>query len=133
MEELFSVKIRKIPDVKYKIISVVYEQEKISTEKEKILQFVEEYKKNIIENKDSCVIMDLRKIKKINYEFVWKNINKVAALDDLIKENVKCIVYIINSSILKSMSNTILKVYKPVVDIKICTNNKEALEFIKKH
>jgi hypothetical protein len=132
-EELFTMNLKQLVNCEKKALTIIYKNEKLTEDEENIKYFVEKYKKFIQDNKGCAVIIDLRSLKKINYEFVWKNMNKVKEIDDIIKDNVTCISYIINSGLVKKLTNAILKVYKPVVDVKICTNNKEVIEFIKKH
>lgn len=133
MTDLITISNRKIANCEDNIISIIYNEEKLVEDEESIRKFIDDYRKTIEENKNSFVIVDLRKLKKINYEFVWKNMNKVNEIDNFVKDNVKGICYTINSNIVKKLANTVLKVYKPVVTIKICSNNKEVLDFIKNH
>lgn len=54
----------------------------------------------------------------------------ISKLDELARQYLLGTVYIISNSFFKTMGNSIMKVYKPVVPTKICNDNKEGIEFM---
>ena len=81
-------------------------------------------------NQALFLVVNSKEIKNVDFSYVWSKMGAISKLDDLAREYLLGTVYIINNVFFKTAGNSIMKVYEPVVPTKICSDNKESIEFM---
>ena len=104
----------------------------MNTNPEIFESFLQTYKKSLEEvgEKKGFLVVNSKEIKNVDFTYIWSKMGAIAKLDDLAREYLVGTVYIIKNTFFKTMGNSIMKIYKPVVPTKICNDNKESIEFM---
>ena len=132
LEDFVDFKVKKYSKYNSNIIYLTYVKETLSTDPELFDKFIEKYKKTLEDTgeKNAFLVVNSKEIKSIDFSYVWSKMVAIAKLDELARQYLVGTVYIINNTFFKTMGNSIMKVYKPVVPTKICNDNKEGIEFM---
>lgn len=132
LEDFVDFKVKKYSKYNSNIIYLTYVKETLSTDPELFDKFIEKYKKTLEDmgEKNAFLVVNSKEIKSIDFSYVWSKMGAIAKLDELARQYLVGTVYIINNTFFKTMGNSIMKVYKPVVPTKICNDNKEGIEFM---
>jgi len=132
MEEYLDMNLKYSKIFDKKILMISFIKDKIDSNQEVVDQFLEKYI-DILEKQGPIILMlDLRTIKEIDFSFVWKNANKFSKkLCDPEKKNLTCEAVILDNKYFKSMADAVHKIYPPKIPLKICSDNSEAIKFIK--
>ena len=130
LEDFVEFKVKKYSKYNTNIVYLTYIKETLTTDPVLFDEFIEKYKKTLSEigEKNAFLVVNSKEIKNIDFSYVWSKMGAIAKLDDLAREYLIGTVYIINNTFFKTMGNSIMKVYKPVVPTKICNDNKEGIE-----
>ena len=129
LEDYVEFKIKKFKKLDKNIICLTYLKETLTINDDLLKLFIKKYVKVITENPESFLIIEARNIKNIDFNNILDKIDVFKKLDKIVEKYIYCIVYLINNTIFKNMGNTIIKMYPPVVPVRICDENKEAIKF----
>ena len=134
LEDYVEFKVKKYSKYNSTIVYITYIKETLTTDPELFDQFIDTYKKTLesVEEKNAFLVVNSKEIKNIDFSYVWSKMGAIAKLDELAREYLVGTVYIINNTFFKTMGNSIMKVYKPVVPTKICNDNKDGIDFMNK-
>ncbi len=132
LEDYVEFKVKKYSKFGVNILYMTYLKEVLTTDPKLFDQFIEKYKETLISigEKESFLVVNSKEVKSVDFTYIWSKMDAIAKLDDLARQYLVGTVYIINNTFFKTMGNSIMKVYKPVVPTKICNDNKEGIEFM---
>jgi len=132
LEDYVEFKIRKYSKYNTQIIYLTYLKETLSTSPYLFDLFLKKYRETLKETgvKKGFLVVNSKEIKNVDFSYVWSKMGAISKLDDLAREYLLGTVYVIDNVFFKTAGNSIMKVYKPVVPAKICSDNKESIEFM---
>lgn len=132
LRDFVEFKVKKYSKFETNIVYITYLKETLTTDLELFDKFIKEYKETLISccEKKAFLIVNCKEIKSVDFSYVWSKMDTISKLDELARQHLVGTVYIINNTFFKTMGNSIMKVYKPVVPAKICNDNKEGIEFM---
>lgn len=132
LEEFVEFKVKKYSKYNTNLLYLTYIKETLTTDPELFDKFIEKYKKTLIQAGEDklFLIVNSREVKNVDFSYIWSKMGMISKLDELARQYLLGTVYIISNSFFKTMGNSIMKVYKPVVPTKICNDNKEGIEFM---
>tara|TARA_R110001592_G_scaffold18816_17_gene77885 strand:- start:10431 stop:10871 length:441 start_codon:yes stop_codon:yes gene_type:complete len=132
LEDFVEFKVKKYSKFQSNIVYITYLKETLTTDPELFDEFIKKYRESLIGcgEKNTFLVVNSKEIKSIDFTYVWSKMDVISKLDDLARQYLAGTAYIINNVFFKTMGNSIMKVYKPVVPTKICNDNKEAIEFM---
>ena len=132
MEEYLDMNLKYSKNFDKKILMVSFIKEKIDDNQKAVDQFLDKYVE-ILEKQGPIILMvDVRAIREIDFSFVWKNASNFdERLKKIEKEKLLCEVVIMENKYFKNMADAVHKIYPPKIPLKICSDNNEALKFIK--
>jgi hypothetical protein len=134
LEDYVEFKVKKYSKFDVNIVYITYLKEVLTTDPKLFDQFIEKYRETLISTgeKKAFLVVNSKEVKSVDFTYIWSKMDVIAKLDELARQYLVGTVYIINNSFFKTMGNSIMKVYKPVVPTKICNDNKEGIEFMNK-
>ena len=124
--------IKKYSTYNTNIIYLTYLKDTLTTSPQLFDAFLKKYKESLekIGPKSGFLVVNSKEINSVDFSYIWSKMGAIAKLDNLAREYLVGTVYIINNTFFKTMGNSIMKVYVPVVPTKICSDNKESIEFM---
>ena len=132
LEDFVEFKVKRYSKFGSNIVYITYLKENLTTDPELFDEFIKKYKETLMDSseKNTFLVVNSRDVKTVDFSYVWSKMDAISKLDELARQYLVGTVYIINNTFFKTMGNSIMKVYKPVVPTKICNDNKEGIKFM---
>ena len=130
MEEYLTMKLKKHTIYDKKILFVMINCKNFDMNEELMKECVETYKNYIKENDNLSIIYDARNLSSVKGQVAWKGASMICQLNGIAKKNVISACLIMNNISIKTLFNSVTKIYPIIVPFKIVQNNNDALEFI---
>lgn len=130
MEEYLTMKLKNHTLYDRKILFIMVNNKKFDMPDNIMKDCVDKYKKYIEENDNLSIIYDSRNLNDIDAKIAWKGASMMCKLNGMAKKNVSSSCLIVNNDSIKTLFNTITKIYTIVVPFKLVKNNNEALDFV---
>ena len=134
LEEYIKIDVKLYKKLNRKIIGLTYLKNFFEIDEKLFSSFFKKYESLIMENQGSFIIVDARNLGTVNLSSIpVDKLKRMKKLDDIVSKNIICISYIVKGIVIKNTINAVVKLFPPIVPVKVCNEPVECFQFFEKN